>query len=203
MYRLNRIGPWPLVSLETAPNVVGGAAIPTVPLTEVGYFTIEPVARVGLSVRTYVIDAITIPADEGVAIGTKITGQAIFETNQYLASYGGSYVFGSADIGVAVSAVFGRVDLAGQTDGTLGQYALVPVASVNSASANGDVDSGSANGQIVIGDFADEGTRRGLEMFFGFFIQNHAGSAATINRIRITVSMQRYEEDLRSFDPNR
>jgi len=209
MYRNNRIGPWPLVNLEDGPIIIAGTTVEGAVqgLPTVGYVTDANAPNISHAAKTYEIDAgVQISADSGIAIGTKVVGSELAEnaTNgEYLFALGGAMRFGSADIGMAVEAVVGRVATGGLTQGFLAEYALVPMLQSHVVSANGEAVFGSVNMQMVLGDWSPTGIIGEEELFGGFWITNHGASPANITRIVASVSLHRYEFDLHPFDPNR
>lgn len=210
MYRPDRIGPWPLVEM-TPPFKPGGALLTDKAdsLANVSYVVEFAAPRTGETANTWEIDEDwTLPADEGILIGVKVISDTLYEPNgenfeQWIWTCSGSYSFSVTDVAVNVSAVFGHVATNGLDSGLLREYALLPMMQAETASGVNDTCNGSVNVQCIDGDWRPSAETAFRDGIFGFFLQNHSSSVATIGRARLTMSLSRYEHDLTPFDPNR
>lgn len=204
MYRPNRIGPWPFVSIESVPLSVAATAVEANIgiMPKVGTYvdgnTLEDVNAVTFNV----VPLFTLVAGEGVALGCMISGAFVSAEGSFLLSYGG-VVTGFCDFDTMVSPVLGRRDpQGGVTD--LTSYSQVPACAYgdHSESASHPITC-QANGTVVIGDFRPEGLDLMGDLFFGFWFQNMGSNPATFENVNVSASLHRYLGDKNTFDPNR
>ncbi len=203
MYRMDRIGPWPLGSLETAPATPTGAAIALAsgPHTGVSWFAADASTPLGQRAQTWIVsDDLTLAAGDGVAIGVKIGGQALHNSPEYIIAYGGAIRFFTNDDDLVIGPIVGRVQENSLSEGLLKNYTHVPMMHTAESLARFK----SCNGELVIGDFEPSGEVPQTEEYFsGWWITNHGADPGVVSDIRMSFSIQRYEFDLRPFDPNR
>lgn len=208
MYRPNRIGPWPLLDTENVIFEVPGTGLGQAPFSDIVILN-SPDAIAGLEHKAFTVrmtDGIGLASGAATAYGVRVVGTQEFDVGEYMVSYGGSFLGFSADEGVAIRSVLGRVATNGVDDGSMAQWGLVPEqtnSSMRSAGAEITPLESSVNGTVLIGDWLPGGNLLQNELFFGFWIANGGASAANIVDVHMTVSLHRYLSDLRPFDPNR
>lgn len=208
MYRPSRIGPYSLVTLESDIVTVAAASVEgaVVLNASLGAFAQKAVPNVATAAETIRGDgAISIPANSNVAIGVKVSGGQLWSGGEYILSYGGACRCLVSDTDVTVSPVVGRADVNGLSAFELPQAALVPSLTEHSILEQPGAMSQevSANGSVILGDWAPEGAFLENELFFGFLFMNSGADPSTISELWQSTSVHRYEGDLHPFDPNR
>lgn len=207
MYRPNRIGPWPLVTLDTVPTAVSAATIEAeaagIYLTDIGYWAIGAVGPALQNAGSIKLaDQIDMPAGQQAAIGCKILGGSLIESGEYLVSCGGAFrCYGDGSGEIDVNAIIAKVQTSGLSVGDLTEWAYLPMEHKNHYGAQ---LSASCNVSVVLGDWLASGTENEKETFFGWLMSNpNVGVAEAMIGVAASVSLQRYGEDIATFDPNR
>ena len=204
MYRPDRIGPWPLVSLETVPEVSASVALVAAAISPPAYIVFDPVPNDNaMAQQLEVSDDWSIGAGLGLAVGVKISGRDVISAEgEYLLSGSGAMFANSQDSDLSIAGIVGRCDEPGEGTGTLPQYALVPLH--NAVDVRPGVVQRSCNMTVVLGDFDPDGEDLlTSDLFFGFFYVNHGADPGVLEDLRQHTSIHRYLEDLNPFDPNR
>jgi len=206
MYRPNRIGPHPLVTLEAGVRPL--TSINETPFgTTVGFQATEAVAAISRRADNIIYTAqLDVAAVSLGSVVVKIVGSQLFDTEQYLISYSGSLRGFTTDEGLMINPIIGRTSANGTATGVLQEYALLPGNAYGGNRTSGAETAGfvvSCNGSVIEGDFSDIGTFLENDIAFGFMISNGGATTAGINDLRLSLSIHRYEFDLQSFDPNR
>jgi len=210
MYRPNRIGPNPLITLETVPagrtelfTAVYGSTIDAEIIGGVPFDNVS--AR-----SVFFSEDISIPAGEQGSIGVSILGTPLNVNDidrQYILSAAGSVLGFSSDEAVGVIPVVGRVSENGVALTSLNFWSLPP--SNNSEhvrTSGGEVSSigSSFNSSMVMGDFFPQGgDPETNDLYAGWWFTNGGASPVTIANVHLSVSIHRYTTDLNPFDPNR
>ncbi len=205
MYRPNRIGPWPLIPIETGPGTPDVSTIEARKLLFPVVGTFLTTAGINESTRAetnsagFAGDTISFADREGVALGCAVSGERFFEDGQYLCSYAGHFSGDVVDMNVIP--VLGRLDADHER---LLEYSTVPVQSENSfdSDPNRLHRNISCNGTVVLGDFQPSGLTPDGDLFFGWWVINYDG-ATDLTNCTWTCSIHRYKSDLVPFDPNR
>lgn len=207
MYRPNRIGPWPLVTLESSLWDPTGATVGTNSGAITGapiYMAQDAVANEATNARNIQISGtITLGAAKQICVGVKIIGSALFEDGKYLLSYGGSFMMQPDVAGVGLSAIVGRVAANGAASGALDNWAHVPLLNHKAADGGNHRVYADANGTVILGDWKPEGTILTTEYYFGWFMTNMSVNEAIIKNAMGSMSLHRYEQDINTLDPNR
>lgn len=204
MYRPNRIGPHPLAAMGHTVFSITGAQLATdagVLTGDVQFRVNGAVAPVSVSAENWRVSSnLSMVTVEGVAVGVKITGPSLTDDEEYLVSYGGALSCGVDSGVIGALPVLGRISGAGLETGSLGSFAAVPAQAFMN---NGGFLSVSANGTVVLGDFAQSGIDSTDEIFFGFFLMNPGSGTQIFKSMHGSFSLHRYEYDLSPFDPDR
>lgn len=209
MYRPNRIGPWPLVNLEAAPDVFTAAEVDAAVVTEpaISIWTPKAVANSSTAAETMTsLENLPIAAGERLGIGVKIIGtQENLSSAEYLLSVGGSCQLFSDKKDINVMFFVGRVNAA---DNGLQIQRVANVAFIVSQSFGGENDLGAlridTNMEMVMGNWTPIATPLDDELVAGVLIVNSSAvQNAVISSFGLTISLHRYEGDLDAFDPNR
>lgn len=206
MYRPNRIGPWPLVTFDAGPHVQASLGS-TAPLSgnPVGEVS-KPGGNLATMAEHWRFSAsISIPAGNGVSFGVKISGVPLFDEGEYILEYGGSLVGFSSEEGIAVRALVGRFDDGAVEVSTISRYAIAPSSFSHIRASGAETSSlvADCNGEVIMGDWLPIGEEFEGGIYFGWWIMNGSTSPAEIGDLQGSVSIHRYEGDLRPFDPNR
>jgi len=208
MYRPNRVGPWPLVTLESSVITSGlftSSLLGTVPQCNVS----SAIGNESTIAEQWILGDIAIPAGEHGAIGVKVSGSQLEsnkEFGEFLVAYGGAFQGFTSDEAVSIRCMLGRASTPGIVGFSCPQFAYVPsVISNHERTSGAEVSSvvGDANGEVVIGDWAPEGAFLENEIFFGWLIANGGSAVANVSDIQMAASLHRYVSDLHPFDPNR
>lgn len=206
MYRPNRIGPWPLVSVVTGPHVRGNLVSNDLSGAPQAHFSKTGANEATMSVHWKFNAALTIGALQGVAIGAKVVGPTFYDEGQFILSYAGALIGFSDDEGLGIRGIIGQTADVGELDSALNQYSFVPTGAYlherTSGAENAPVTI-DANGSVVLGDWAPQDASFSRELFFGFFLVNGGGVEVSVNNLEISASLHVYVSDLVPFDPNR
>ena len=204
MYRPDRIGPWPLVTLEQLPEITTGAALVAGAVSPPPYVVFDAVPNDNAMAQMLeVSDDWSIGGGLGLAVGVKVSGRDVLSADgEYLLSCGGAMLANSQDADLSIAGIVGRCDAPGELSGTLPQYSLVPL------QMGLDVRPGivqrSCNMTVVLGDWDPDGEDLlTSDLFFGFFYVNHGADPGVLEDLRQHALIHRYLEDLHPFDPNR
>lgn len=208
MYRQDRIGPWPLITLSS-PNF--DAADPTTNSIDNAVTTQvnNAVANEALMSESMRFDLLSVPFGQQCAVGVKILGNRIFEQDEYLIAVAGAVAFATDHEGLIVHPVIGRQNTNGAVATTMSIFSLVPAVNTHHPRSSGAEFSAyqvSCNMELVIGDWEplDPDPPEENEIFFGFWFQNKdPNTDVTLENVWVTCSIHRYLEDLKPFDPNR
>lgn len=204
MYRPDRIGPFPFVTLNSGIREISPALVEAAmaPIKDMAYYLDTLVANVDNKSVTFYFAGLILAAGEGIVVGPHISGSDLKRSGEYIYSYGGAWMGDLPDNDVVVMPVLGRLDDNISLSGLMPEYALLP--SQNSSRTAGDHGGiTSCNGSVLEGDFKPEGTLLTNDVMAGFGMFNYGASPATIQKILFTISVHRYLEDLDPFDPNR
>lgn len=205
MYRPDRIGPWPLITLESGPTSAASlttAAFSGTPNVEV-IGGIPEAKKAGSHIFTA---DVSIPAGEQGGFGFAISGAQLFDVGEYILSVAGEFLGFSSDEAVAVTPIVGRVSTNDVVFNTLTWWHLVQqISSEHSRASGAEISKmqSSCNTQLIMGDFQPIGSLQSNQLFFGWWLANGGGTVATVEDIHASMSIHRYVEDLRPWDPNR
>lgn len=207
MYRPNRIGPFPLLNLESGPvqvtKVLAEAADGSI--SGIHCYASAAAALQSISARTlYCTEDWDLPATEGLALGVKVIGSQLRSQDEgYIYGVSGS-IIGNCNVSeLGLIPVIGRVSTNGlQTGFTITRYQIIPFDQLQSTGAN-RVFSSSFNTELISGDFTPTGSYDAEEVFCGYWMMNPTAGAAAMENVRVSISLHRYEYDMRPFDPNR
>lgn len=212
MYRPNRVGPFGLVTLESEPFVTdeatrfGTSNLNAVPLVNVRDSTPN---RETDSVTWVYTDDLNLGTTDHGGFGVKIVGDRVFDENEYILSYSGSFRGFSSAESVSVKAVVGRASSIGIIQFSLFQFAYVPMmhySHIRTQGAELSQISCECNGSVILGNWRPElaELEDPAELFFGFVMANgDSVGEAVFSNVQASMSIHRYESDLRPFDPNR
>ncbi len=210
MYRPNRIGPSPLVTLETV--AAGRSEIFTKPFG--AFLASEAIG--GLpnehthARSVHFTQPISIEPLEQGSIGVSILGTVLNENDidrQYLLSVSGSVVGFTSGEGLTIRPIIGRVLESGVALSDLEFWSFPPSTDgehVRTSGAEIAPITSSCNITTVLGDWAPQGgDAETNDLYFGWWFANSTGVAIEIANCFLSVSIHRYIHDLNPFDPNR
>ncbi len=210
MYRPNRIGPHSLMPSESRPFAIDNATVERGSLAT-GIFPLanfsRAVANISTMAETWQLDdTLLLAPDEQTVLAVKIGAGELMNDGEYVLSYGGAFVGFSEDEGIGVLPILGRIATQGVFFTSLTEYMYPPGEDNSQSPTSGTTVApiySNANGSVIMGDWRPENVVLTNDVAFGFHIINGSGGAATIENLRCSMSIHRYEYDLHAFDPNR
>lgn len=206
MYRTDRIGPWPLVELLAEHQVLTAAAIAAASGVHTSVYCIAVDTAIPEKHRAYTVFSaagdVAIPAAEGVAIVIQISGAQKALSEFFQLSYAGRCDYECSGVGVSCSPFLGRANAVAATF-LATRVAMVP--SMMDVPSNLAVQPGSCscNGSAIYGDLEGGETDPFTALVFGYWFVNRSAGELNISDIRMSMSLERYESDIITFDPNR
>ncbi len=210
MYRPNRIGPHVLMPSESQPFSIDNATFERGTL-QTGIFPLANFSRAVANVSTFTEtwqfdDDLVLLTDQQAVMAVKVGAGELMADGEYILSYGGSFVGFTAEEGIAVLPILGRIATQGVFFTSLTEYMYPPGDDTGQTGTSGtDVVAvySNANGSVIMGDWRPENVVLTNDMAFGFHIMNGSSGTVTLTNVRASMSIHRYEYDLHAFDPNR
>ncbi len=205
MYRPDRIGPFPLATLESTPHILSAINQDVIKVQP----TIEVIGVPNLATKATAVffdSNATVNAGNQGAFGISVNGNTLHKAGEYIVAVSGTFLGWSAAEGLSVQGILGRLSASGPGVRTMSQWIHVPeMSSEFSRTSTAEVSAikSSVNTEIVMGDFAPNATESDLDLCFGFALFNVGTGVATVQSIHASLSIHRYVEDLHTFDPNR
>jgi len=211
MFRINRIGPAQISNMENQELLINGTDIEAAAgaLGFIRYLVVgDAIAPQGVNAHSSrQVGSFTLNGTEAILLGVKINSRSLIENRQYLFGVSGAMRIFSSDDDVDVFALLGHCENSGESEGILASWTLIPHTDTSnsggSASGRGPLAAG-VNMTTLTGNWLgrlDE--ERQTDLIFGFVVANSGADVATFDDWFQSVGIQRYEEDLSPFDPNR
>lgn len=205
MYRPNRIGPSPLVTLLSSPHILTSINVEAAenPIGNIGWIAMRAGANEFAGAGSIFVNTdFDIGPGQGVALGVKITDPPQ-DHDQDLFEVGGGCHFHCSSEDVDISAVVTRTQEIGAAAGVSVIWAFLPMEHHIEFASNADGRGASVRTGVVLGNFEPTVDLKTGEIFTGFYLTNGGVASATIRHWQSSHSGYRYAHDLTAFDPNR
>lgn len=196
MYRPNRIGPYPLTSIDGALYNINTSVVDTF-LGDTRTFTVlmddgSP-PEFAKARRITVTGTQELAADESYAIGIQISGTALGKP--FILGAAGSVSF-QAEAGIRAIPFVGRSATVADTISGISTYDLLPCTSRSDGFISYDTG-------LVAGQFGSAASESSNALITGCWFINTTGAALDVTDVTASFSLQRYLQDIPTFDPNR